>query len=940
MSFHRTTLALNLFTVGLAWLAPSASAEPTYIWWEAENYDESTFQEPDEHPYRPYNEAEAGVLSEGKWIGVGPDREQPDAGEPESVDLYAKLYEDEEAEKAESGPDPKRDAPSASYTVEVPADGEYYLYVRKFWKHGPFEFRFNDGPWQAVPKSLGLLDEAPLRRHLSANWVGLGAVDLAAGKQNFEIRMDPDNGRDPGEFVGAFDAFVLGTEPFLPRGKTKPSERMKSTDPAWFAFDPQVDDYHASPVDMGRLLNAPITAESAWIRTEGENFVDAEGNIVRFFAANMGYGVAAMDHASMDYLADWLAKRGINMVRFHSPVYESTDSFEALKTVDPARLESIHYMVHAMRERGIYTTLSIYFPLWVQLDKNSGVEGYFTPTRTFGLQYFSPKFQEAYYNWWRVLLTSENPYTGIPLNRDPAVAIAELVNEDSYFFWTFNSDFNPPDAQMKILGKQFGDWLTEKYGSVQKALSSWTGGVAIRQHRLDDAEAGIVGILKPGELSNKAKPRAVDTANFLMESMRSFHAEAARRLREDFDFQGLIYGSNWKTANPRILGPLDKYANAVVDVMDRHGYYSPAAGGDPRTSHDIPEGSYFSDRALSRLEGKDGLTQFSTPLADITYDGLPGMITETGAPSPNRYQSQFYLPMTAYSALQGLDAIHWFALGGPSWQQVNSKFPIALPSIAGQFPGLSVAYRRGYFAEADPVIEVDVSIDAIRRLEGSPLAEAANFDQLRAADLPASYSRDASDPMRLHKQLAHYIGKVKMNFVEGESDADFAPIKDFYDLEAKQIRSSTGELHWDYGTGMVKVNAPKAQGATGFFADYGTVDLKNVEVASDLHTGAFLCVALDDRTLKNSRKMLFQIVSEDRNEGWITRDLGEGRKEIADLGGPPLVVRKLEGSVRLDPALPGTRVTTLDMNGYRTDDVQTGSTFQLRDDAFYYLIER
>ena len=86
--------------------------------------------------------------------------------------------------------------------------------------------------------------------------------------------------------------------------------------------------------------------------------------------------------------------------------------------------------------------------------------------------------------------------------------------------------------------------------------------------------------------------------------------------------------------------------------------------------------------------------------------------------------------------------------------------------------------------------------------------------------------------------------------------------------------------------------------------------------------------------------MLFQIVSEDRNEGWITRDLGEGRKEIADLGGPPLVVRKLEGSVRLDPALPGTRVTTLDMNGYRTDDVQTGSTFQLRDDAFYYLIER
>ncbi len=35
------------------------------------------------------------------------------------------------------------------------------------------------------------------------------------------------------------------------------------------------------------------------------------------------------------------------------------------------------------------------------------------------------------------LLNSPNPYTRIPLGKDPAVAIVELVNEDSHFFWTF-----------------------------------------------------------------------------------------------------------------------------------------------------------------------------------------------------------------------------------------------------------------------------------------------------------------------------------------------------------------------------------------------------------------------------------------------------------------------------------------------------------------------
>ena len=35
---------------------------------------------------------------------------------------------------------------------------------------------------------------------------------------------------------------------------------------------------------------------------------------------------------------------------------------------------------------------------------------------------------------------------------------AEIINEDSYFFWTFNPQA-VPEPELKILEAQFGDWL-------------------------------------------------------------------------------------------------------------------------------------------------------------------------------------------------------------------------------------------------------------------------------------------------------------------------------------------------------------------------------------------------------------------------------------------------------------------------------------------------
>ena len=86
------------------------------------------------------------------------------------------------------------------------------------------------------------------------------------------------------------------------------------------------------------------------------------------------------------------------------------------------------------------------------------------------LLFFNPKLQEGYKAWLKALLSRPNPYTGIPLAKDPALAIIQLQNEDSLLFWTAQ---NIKGKQAELLGRQFGEWLKAKYGSLEAAFRAW-----------------------------------------------------------------------------------------------------------------------------------------------------------------------------------------------------------------------------------------------------------------------------------------------------------------------------------------------------------------------------------------------------------------------------------------------------------------------------------
>ncbi len=463
--------------------SPFSNNEPAWVWWEAEKPVKTNFPIPENNPFAPNNHSESEVLSENNWIGI--------SGNYEGKTIFLE------------------------YIVNVPKDASYHFYVRKFWKHGPFRWRFDDQDYSIVGSNISLLDEEYLRKFIVANWIYAGNIQLSSGQHKLRIELIEDQG------AAAFDCFLLTTQLWLPKGKLKPDEKSEiQISENWFAFDPDFDPFTVSPIDL-RNLNEEKAGEKGFIRVRDKEFIhENTGESIRFWGVNAGPDIVQLPKPYVNYLARYLAKLGINIVRIHGRIWHE-DNFHK---VNNDYLDSIFYFITAMQKEGIYTSLSFYFPLWLMLSDKHQFTGY-KNKHPFALLFFNHEFQEIYKGWLRVLLDTTNPYTGLSLKDTQSVAFLELINEDSYLFWTFNYD-NIPAAQMAILEHEFAKWLENKYGSLEEAYNRWN----MRKHPRDDFIEKRIGFLGLWEIFNQRDKRCQDTAEFLtlhqksfFESMIAFH---------------------------------------------------------------------------------------------------------------------------------------------------------------------------------------------------------------------------------------------------------------------------------------------------------------------------------------------------------------------------------------------------------------------------------
>ncbi len=894
----RTVCSLLL----LAAAAAAQAAGPEWVWWEAESPKETTFPKT---TWLAPEGTEADLLSGGAWLtSTGPRAR----GAAEAL---------------------------AVYEVAVPADGNYALWTRKFWKHGPFRWRFDQQPWASCGRDCALADSVSLRPNVGANWVYLGQVELAKGTRRFEIRLDVPEGQ---EQTAAFDCFLLTRGTFVPSGKLKPGERSGRAEEGFFAFEPPPDEFAADAALDLRSLNEKTAGQDGFVRSEGGRFVLGDGKDVRFWAVNVSAETAQRDRAGVDYLARKLAKLGVNMVRFHSPMFSAGD----VAKVDPKRLDALHYLVAAMKREGIYTTLSFFFPLWFDVKAGHGIEGYedFPNKKPFAILYFDPRMQEIHRAWAKDLLTTRNPYTGAPLAREPALAMVEIVNEDSLFFHTFGKR-NVPSLQWSRLEKLYGAWLARRYGSVEKALAAWGG----RKAPGDDPVAGSAELYEAWHMTSAGasaggpdkRRRLSDQVRFLAELQRGFYERTREFLKNDLGYGGLVVASNWQTADPATLDAIERHTYAACDVIDRHGYFGGPHAGEG-AAYSVRPGHTYADRSAL-------LRPWGLPMEFNQVAGLPHIISEINWPNPNRFRAEMTLLAAAEGCVQGVGGIYFFAVGASSLVDAGmEKFAVSSPAVAWTFPATALLYRRGDVATPPPAVVQRLRLDDLYALQGERFVQAEALDELRKKDVPSSGAGDtpaARSPTPSGPEpLACWVGPVLRTFDANAAQAvNLAP---FVDLTQRTVRSSHGQVRLDWDRGVLCVDSPRGKAAAGFLAKAGPIDLGGVRIDCANEYASILVIALDDKPIAQSRRILLQAMTEERPFGWRA----EGGR-IAALGGPPWGVRKVQAKVTLlwDGPSAEARASALDENGCRSGKpvkLLPGGKLgvELAPDAIYHVVER
>ena len=880
----------------LALLALPPAAPAAWIWVEGEAATKSTLRR---HPW--YDQVKKDQFSGGGFAG----------------------------HFSERGPG------EAAYEFTAPAAGEYDLWLRANPVQAQMAVRLNDGPWTEIDlarnqqQNVNVAADGKVDLRFLA-WIKAGRMTLKAGANRLDVRLHGGK-----QNHGYLDCFVLANEPFQPRGMLKPGQApapASSEDAGWFAFAPPADTFAPGAGFDLRPLNEKAAGDGGFIGVRDGHFIHTRtGRPLRFWGVN-GPPHDLEDPQLLGACARSLARYGVNLVRIHGGIYDESG------VVNPGKVQRKAAVVAAMKQEGIYSHLSIYFPLWMRPKPGTAyLAGYDGKRHPFAALEFNKDFQKQYQSWWKAVLLTADAKTGRRLVDEPALAGVEIQNEDSYFFWTFSAA-NLPDEQLRLLEAQFGEWLKARYGSLDAALARWNG---LKNPR-DRPEEGRLGFRPLWNMFKEKTPRDRDTARFLLESQRTFYDETYRFLR-GLGFKGVITCSNWATASPEVFGPLEKYSYTVGDFIDRHGYFGCSLKG-PEAGWSVREGHTYADRSALRFEteppGPGRL--FSHPAMDPHYAGKPSMISETTWCRPNRYRSEAPLFYAAYGALQDSDALIHFALDSTTWAVKPGYFmqpwTLMSPAMMGQFPAAALIYRQGLVAPGDLLVDLNLKVSDLADLKGTPLPQDAALDELRLKDVPLT---GTPAPGGLIDPLVHLAGRTSVRFSDAGGPARVQDLSRLIDRTGRTVTSTHGQVRLDYGKGVLVLNAPAAQGASGSLAAAGTVETKDLTLASDLELGHIVAVSLDGRPLATSGRILLQVMTEERPSGFRTEPAAGtgGAKRITALGHDPWLVREVRGTVRFKrPDAAGLPVTRLDHAGYPAGAAGTAAEIRLAPATVYYLV--
>ena len=253
-----------------------------------------------------------------------------------------------------------------------------------------------------------------------------------------------------------------------------------------FSF-PWKDSLHSAFLPL--FKTAPLTAIDK-VAAVGNNFV-VNNLPYKFWGVNIVAAGAFPDKTDASGIAAHAAKMGINLVRFHhldNPSWTAAGSLfingQTTRSLNPVSLDRLDYFIYQLKQHGIYINMNLNVSrTFNNMDGVPDADSLLEFGK--GVTIFDPQLVSLQNEYASQLLGHINVYTGVKLSEDPALAMLEMINENSlYGMW--KDDALKPHSQpggfltwrhSRMLDSMWNAYLLKKYATQTALQTAWqTGG--------------------------------------------------------------------------------------------------------------------------------------------------------------------------------------------------------------------------------------------------------------------------------------------------------------------------------------------------------------------------------------------------------------------------------------------------------------------------------
>lgn len=671
--------------------------------------------------------------------------------------------------------------------------------------------------------------------------IGRGSGQMAAG-ETAEIAMTIEGGEFRAEVPAALRPVVM------------------KADAEWIPLQEELEIVPGSALDLSTqgFIDGPCGARGRIVATPDGHFAFAQEpeKPHRFYGVNFCFSAQFLPKDKVDRLLDRLVRLGYNTVRIHHYEVELTKpAWRPGFDWDAEKVDQLDYLLAGCAKRGLWVTTDLYVSRPVSGKQIGRAE---KEIEMDSFKILVPVSEPAFQDWaafTRKFLDRVNPYTGLRLAEDPAIAWLSLINE------------GPVSHRWTEL-RQIPEW--------QEAWKRWI------ENRFPSPEARKAALGEPAadrvpmpEGLSGDSPRSLLAQAFVAETELATFERMKKFLREDLRCQALL--TNMNNAGPALV-PL-QLARDRFDYVDEHFYVDhPQFLEKPWR---LPSSSPNANPIASGAPGGTG------PASVRLFD-KPFTITEYNYSGPGRFRGVGGILTGALAALQDWDGLWRFAYSHNAATLFEpgpiAYFDLVSDPLNQAADRLSLfLYLRGDLAVAPGRIAVELPEDILRNPPPG-----LNLSNLHLA---AWRTRMGGLVLAPGKSLPAGIVSVPAESNREAISAALAKIPP--PSEPGVIRSETGQISLTPDDAVLVIDTPKSAGG---YADPGKVIAAAGVRVEDITTGATVFVnSLDGAPIPLSKRLLVTHLTDLQNTGGRYGEAA--RQTLLAWGTLPHLVR--EGSAQV-----------------------------------------